>query len=68
MIAWVDSVAENDDDTFVVIHWVKEGMNFGEIVIMTDWQGDTRIKTEYMSREFVREVLNELLNSAILID
>jgi len=69
MIAWVDSVAENDDDTFVVIHWSKEDeISFGEIVVMTDWQGDTRIKTEYMSREFVREVFNELLNSATLID
>ena len=68
MIAWVDSVTENDNDTFVVIHWSKEGFGFGEIVVITDWQGDTRIKTEYMSREFVREVFNELLNSATLID
>jgi peroxiredoxin len=68
MIAYIESVSENDDDTFVVIHWSKEGGGFGELVLITDWQGDTRIKTEYMSREFVREVFNELVNSATLID
>jgi hypothetical protein len=68
MIAYVESVSENDDDTFVVIRWSKEGFGFGELVLITDWQGDTRIKTEYMSREFVREVFNELVNSATLID
>jgi len=68
MIAWVESISENTDATFVKIRWSSENIGFGEIDIITDYMGETTIKTEAMGRDFVRDVFNALVDSATLIN
>jgi len=68
MIAWIENVAKRNDEMLVKIKWSKEGIGFGELDISTDYEGNSTIITEFMSREFVREVFNELVNSATLVD
>ena len=68
MIAWIENVQKTDDDLFVKIRWSKEGVGFGELDVTADYEGNTTINTEFMGREFVREVFNELVNSATLVD
>lgn len=67
-MAWIENVSKHDDELFIKIAWSKPGFGFGELDLTTDCEGNTTINTEFMDREFVREVFNELVNSATLID
>jgi hypothetical protein len=68
--AWEHHEVESSVDlapgTSARIQWVRKGIGFGEIYIFDD--GTTKIDTETMGKEFAKQVLCDLVDSAELID
>jgi len=48
----------------VVIAWGAYKSGFGELTIITDAEGDTKIRTETMGKDFAKRVLNKLIDDA----
>ncbi len=46
------------------ISWSKEGYGFGELTIFIQEDGKLFIDSECMGEDFVKEVFNEVINSA----
>ena len=47
------------------IKWGKKGVGFGQFVFYREGNR-IRIDNEYMSKDFIKEIINELIDSAIL--
>lgn len=52
----------------VCINWGRPGIGFGGIYISTDAEGKTVLETESMGKEFVKEVLCQLVDEATVVD
>ena len=50
----------------IVIEWHSADGQFGHIYVSTNDEGNAVIDSEYMSREFVKKVLCNLVDTAIL--
>lgn len=58
-------------DGFIDIYWENNDMEFGNgefghIYLYFSADGELQIDSEHMGKEFVKEVFNKLVNSAIL--
>jgi len=49
------------------IHW-GYGKGFGVIVFNTDKSGKISLETEFMTKDFVRDVMNKIIDQAVLED
>ena len=47
-----------------VLEWSKEGTGFGNIYFRNTEDGKIKITTEYMSKEFVKEIVDFMLENA----
>jgi hypothetical protein len=45
-----------------ILCWSKEHTGFGEINFMQDEDGKWRVDTEYMSVDFVKEMMNDFID------
>ena len=50
----------------ICICWGRPGIGFGEVVFYTDDDGNLKCDNEGMSREFIKEVLCDLVDNATL--
>ena len=65
IVPW--SPNERNEGGFVV-RWSKKRIGFGELTFKVDKYGKFHCDNEYMSREFVQDVLVELAKTVILKD
>jgi len=57
----------SSDETHITIKWAKVGVGFGQFVIYPK-DGICHIENEFMSKDFIKEIMNELVDQAILDD
>lgn len=62
-----------NDDGFIVISWEREskihgfGIEFGQIILTQKKDGRITIDSETMSKEFVKNVLSDIVDKAIFV-
>ena len=55
---------KNGDTDVLVLRWAKENDEYGQVEIFQTGYEKIKINSEYMGKEFVREVLNFLVDHA----
>ena len=59
----IDTWAEHDNNKGgIAISWSTDDIGFGEINIIKDKDDSIRIESEYMGKEFVKAVLDKLVD------
>lgn len=65
----IDTWAEHDNNKGgIAISWSADDIGFGEITIVKDKDGSIRIQSECMGKEFVKAVLDKLVDMAEITD
>ena len=52
------------DQNGFALEWSKEGFGFGNIYFRNTEDGKIKITTEYMDKEFIKEIVNFMLDNA----
>jgi len=52
------------DQNGFALEWSKDGVGFGNLYFRNTEDGKIKITTEYMDKEFVKEVVNFMLENA----
>jgi hypothetical protein len=64
------SFFDSDDysDGGMIVDWESDGFGYGRLEFSRPSSGKLRIQNEWMSKDFIKEVLNNVVDNAVLLE